>query len=433
MADLQLFRGLRYGAGLADLGDLVCPPYDVLSPDEAREYAAASPYNAIHVHMPGQAQAQAGAADDRYARAAETFARWQREGALVREQQPSLYTLEQRFRGPDGVERTRRGFIARLRLEDLAGGVVLPHERTNSGPKHDRMALLRSTRANMSQIFLLYPDEQNAVWRALGEAERPLPPVTVRDHDGVVHTLQPAAGPRAAEAAALLAGRPVTIADGHHRYETALAYRDEQRAAGSHAADWAMAYFCGMDDPGLAIFPAHRLLRGIDVPPLGEVRARLAERFDVVAELSGGFSDPAPLLDLLGAQAPAAVFGLALPRDGVVLVVRVRDAEAGGRLAARGLAPAVAALPVTILHHLLLPDVFGVQPGASEGLIDYFHRPAEAFASLRAGAHVLGAFLNAPSIADVRRVTDAGEVMPQKATYFFPKLLTGLVFSTLDE
>jgi uncharacterized protein (DUF1015 family) len=436
MADLQLFRGLRYSADL-DLGEVVCPPYDVLSADEARRYAGASPFNAIHVHKPAESVAAGGAAaagGDPYAQAAAMFAAWQRGGVLVREQQPALYTLEQQFRGPDGVARTRRGFIARLRLEEFGRGIVLPHERTNAGPKRDRLALLRSTRANMSQIFLLYPDEQHAVWRALGEAERPLPAVTVRDQDGVVHTLQPAVGPRAAEVAALLADRQVIIADGQHRYETALAYRDEQRAAGSHAGDWVMAYFCGTDDPGLAIFPAHRLLRGIELAPLADIRARLAERFDVLAEITGAPDDPAPLLGLLGAPADAVVFGLVLPGDGLTLVVKLRDAEAArASLVADGLAPAVASLPVTILHHLLLRDVFGVQPGVSEGVIDYFHRPNEAFASLRAGEHVAGAFLNSPTVDDVQRVTAAGEVMPQKATYFYPKLLTGLVFASLDE
>ncbi len=430
MADLELFRGLRYGADEADLRDLVCPPYDVLSPGEARDYGAASPRNAIHLHMPGGADASAG--EGRYAQAGVTFARWLQEGVLVRDQQPSLYTLEQRFRGPDGVPRTRRGFIARLRLAEFASGVVRPHESTHSGPKRDRLALLRSTQANMSQIFLLYPDEQHSVWRALAEAERPQPPVVVRDRDGVEHTLQAAVGPRAAEAATLLAGRHVVIADGHHRYETALAYRDERRAAGSHAADWTMAYFCGMDDPGLAIFPAHRLLRGIEVPPLAEVRARLAARFEVLAETADDLTDPAPLLRQLSVHGQEAVFGLVLPRDGVTLVVRLRDADAVAGLVAEGLAPVAAALPVTILHHLLLRDVFGVRPEASEGLIDYFHRPGEAFEHLRTGQNVAGAFLNAPTIGDVQRVTDAGETMPQKATYFYPKLLTGLVFNPLD-
>jgi uncharacterized protein (DUF1015 family) len=430
MADVRLLCGLRYDARRVALQDVVCPPYDVISPAEARVFRANSPYNAVRLHMPLENDESSG--QDLYAHAAAEFTRWQREGVLVRDKTPSLYLLEQQFRGPDGVLRRRRGFVGRLRLEDAASGVVLPHERTNPGPRSDRLALLRATHANLSQVFLLYHDEEQQVWGTLEEADRPLEPVSVRDSDGTLHSLQPACGPQAEKAAALLAENSLTIADGHHRYAAALAYRDERRAAGDHSADWCMAYFCGMDDPGLAVFAAHRLFKGIDLPPLSEVRRRLAGSFTIVAEMPAAPDDLPAMMSRLTDSGTAPVFGVVLAPERLALVVRLSDAGAVERLIGEGLAPAVASLPVTILHHLLLRDVFDVQPGTSEGLIDYYPRPEEAFERLRAGDHQLGVFLNAPSVDDVRRVTACGEVMPQKATYFFPKLLTGLVFDPLD-
>jgi uncharacterized protein (DUF1015 family) len=431
MPEIKVFRALRYDAARVDVRNVVCPPYDVLSPAEARVYRSSSPYNAIHLDMPSDEEAAAG--EDRYAHAAAAFVRWQREGVLVRDEQPALYLLEQHFRGPDGILRSRRGFVGRLRLEEFATGVLRPHESTNPGPRRDRLALLRASHANLSPLFLLHSDESQRVWRALAQAERPCPPLELGDRDGTRHILQPAVGPHAAEAASLLGAASRIIADGHHRYETALAYCHERRALGDHSADFCMAYFCGMDDPGLAIFPAHRLLTGIELPPLALVRSRLAPHFDVVAEIPGELTDPSPLLDRLKSHAPAPVFGLVLPHERLTLVVRLRGEGAVQGLISEGLAPAVASLPVTILHRLLLRDVFGLQPDGSEGVIEYFHRPEEALERLRAGDDQLGAFLNAPTIEDVRRVAGAGQTMPQKATYFFPKLLTGLLFNPLDE
>ena len=428
MADVRPFRGLRYNAQRVALSDVVCPPYDVISPDEARRYRARSHYNAIRLDMPLTDDESAGR--DRYVQAAAEFARWQREGILVRDGSPGLYLLEQQFRGPDGVPRTRRGFIGRLRLEEPASRIVIPHEHTNPGPRRDRLDLLRATHADLSQVFLLYPDDDHLVWRTAEQVAGPA--VSAYDADGTLHSLRSASGPQAEKAAALLADRSLIIADGHHRYASALAYREERRAAGDHSADWCMAYFCGTDDPGLTIFAAHRLLKSIDVPPLDEVRRRLAGSFTIVADVPDALDDPAATMSRLTGNQAYPSFAVVLPGNHRTLIVRLRDDAAIERLVAGGLAPVVASLPVSVLHHVLLREVLGVEPGASEGLIDYYPRPGDAFASLRAGDHQLGVFLSASTVDDVSRVAAAGEVMPQKATYFFPKLLTGLVFDPLD-
>ena len=430
MADISLFRALRYGATRVDLQTVVVPPYDVLSEAEARAYRQSSPYNAIHLDMPADEEAAVG--EDRYAHAAAEFARWQRERVLLRDGQPALYVLTQDFRGPDGVLRRRRGFIGRLGLGEPGSEVLRPHEATNSGPLRDRLALLRAGHANFSPIFALYADTQQPVWETLATAERPVPPLELRDRDGTTHILQPAVGPQAVAAAALLGGATLIIADGHHRAEAALAYREERRALGDRSADSVMAYFCGTQDSGLEIFPAHRLLRGIQLPSPELLRQRLAARFEIVAEAAGGLTDPSALLHRLRGQATAPHFALLLARERLTLIVRPRGEGAVRSLIDGGLSPELAALPVTILHHLLLPEVFGVAPQASEHLLAYTHRSEEVVERLRAGEYQLGIVLTGASVEDVLRVVAAGQTMPQKATYFFPKLLTGLLFNPLD-
>ena len=425
MPTVTLFRGLRYDPARVPMERVLCPPYDVISREDARRFRS-DPHNAIWVDMPG------GEADG-YPGAADRLSRWRSEGVLVRDQRPSLYVLEQRFEGPDGVPRTRRGLIARLRLDDGAEQSVKPHEMTNPGPRRDRLALLRATHTHLSQVFLLSDVRENDVWRALSGADEAAPAVSVRDVDGAEHTLRPVAGPGAEKAASLLSDHGLVIADGHHRFETALAYRDERRAAGDESACWLMAYFCPMDDPGLAIFPAHRLVRLDETLTTDEVRTRLDGTFGVVGAWSDDLTDPGMLLRRLQEPSPAPAFAIVLPAERCTLIVEFRDERWVQRLVAAGMDPTVAGLGVTLLHQVLLPQIAGIRPGTSEGVIDYENRPAEAFARLRGGEYGLGVFLNAPTLDDVIKVTAAGETMPHKATYFYPKLPTGLVFDPLDD
>jgi uncharacterized protein (DUF1015 family) len=425
MPAVTLFRALRYDAARVRMDRVVCPPYDVISAEEALRFRS-DPLNAIWIDMPG-------GEPDGYAFAADRLRRWRKEGVLAREERPSLYVLEQRFEGPDGVARTRRGVIARLRLDDRMDESVKPHELTNPSPRRDRMALLRATNTHLSPVFLLSDVREKRVWRALSNAVEAAPPVTVRDADGAEHTLRTVAGAGAEQAVSLLSDRGLVIADGHHRFETALAYRDERRAAGDRSAEWLMAYFCAMDDPGLAIFPAHRLVRLQETLSAEEVRTRLDGTFAVVGSWSDDLSDPAMLLRRLRELAPDPAFAIVLPAERLTLIVELRDRGPLRRLVAAGMDATVAGLGVTVLHQVLLPQIAGVRPGTSEGVIDYESRPAEAFARLRGGGYGLGAFLNPPTLADVVKVTAAGETMPHKATYFYPKLPTGLVFDPLEE
>ncbi|MCX6363332.1 MAG: DUF1015 domain-containing protein [Actinobacteria bacterium] len=434
MAEVTPFRGMRYRESIA-LDEVVAPPYDVIPAAQAAELRERSPHNAVHVDLPvapGEAAAEAA-----YARAAATFARWQADGVLVREATPSLYLVDQTYRGPDGRERTRRGFVARLRLADFAERVVHPHERTHAGAKIDRLRLYRATRADLSQIFLLVPDDAAGVEDALAAAADAAPAAAARearDGDGNLHRIVPLAGPGVERIVALLRERPLYIADGHHRYETALAYRDERRGAGDHSADTLMVYLCSMSDPGLTVFPTHRLVRGVVVPPLSELRERLQPFFEVVGTPLRGLEACRSALDGLATEAdPGRVFGLYLPREDVCLVVKSRDPEAQQRLVAAGLSPDAAGLSVTVLHELVFRQVLCMDPAQAEKHIDYANSVPDALAALTGGRYELGAFLNATLVGQVRAIADRGETMPQKSTYFYPKLLTGLVFDPLAD
>ena len=437
MAEIAPFRGSRYDGACVALDEVVSPPYDVLGDDEVCALRARSPYNAIHVDLPATPEDAAvpGAEVDPYARAAATFRSWHDDGVLVRDGTPSLYLVEQSYRGPDGFERLRRGVVARLRVTPFSEGVVLPHEKTHAGPKADRLALTRATRATLSQVFLLYPDDDGAVTAALAAAADAAfggpaaAPQTAHDREGNTHRLAPVSGAPAARVCALLRDQRLFIADGHHRYEAAVHYRDERRAAGDASADWLMVYLCSMNDPGLTVFPTHRLLKGVEVPPMDVVLERMREHFTVFPEQGADAASCQTIAAHLHTFADRGkVFGLYFPREVACCTVELRDPASVAHLLGEGFSPASAQLAVTVLHYLILRDVLGVDPAATEGHIDYVTSPEEAFRRLASGAYTFGAFINATQVSEARAVAEQGETMPQKSTYFYPKLLTGLVF-----
>ena len=429
MADIRPFSGLRYDTARVSLPDAVCPPYDVIGPAAADALRRRSPYNAVHLELP---QAPPGRPGDRYRAAADLLTAWRADGVLRADDEPALYLVDQTFTGPDGHERTRRGFVCLLRLEDFAARVVLPHERTHAGPRVDRLELLRATHANLSQVFLLYPDPGHDVGRALAAAApAPSPALEALDDDGNLCRLRPVSGPVTAQVASLLTDRQLLIADGHHRYETALAYRDERRAAGDPGADWVMVCLSSMDDPGLAIFPTHRLLKGVILPPFDELVARLRTVFDVTEQAGGGALACTPALERVsGSAGPRKELGLYLPAEGRCLALVARD-EASARLTGRGLSPALARLSVSLLAELVFRDALGLDPDTLEGHLDFAKSVDDAVAALEGGGYDLAAFLGATPMDEVRAVAEGGETMPQKSTYFYPKLLTGLVFNAL--
>ncbi len=279
MAEIQPLRALHYD--LAKVGSLnvVCsPPYDVIDPLQREQLAAQSPHNVVAVDLPEPAQP----GGDPYAHAAELLARWQDEGAVVRDDEPALWVLTQEYTGPDGTRRTRSGFFARVRVTEYGPGRIRPHERTHPGPKEDRLRLTRATRTNLSPIFSLYDDPGNSAWRALAPTIETPPYGALEDEDGTVSRLW-----RVTDATAIgavqraLDPAELLIADGHHRYETARVYADEIGGEGDHR--YVLQYLVSLEDPGLTVFPTHRLVSGLREDPARQeaLAATLRELFEI--------------------------------------------------------------------------------------------------------------------------------------------------------
>ena len=394
MAVVRPLAGLRYDpARVGDVGQVLAPPYDVITAAEQAELYARSPYNVIRLILPRE--------PERGPVAAQTLREWIAAGILRPDPGPALYLYSQQFSLPDGSTRRRDGLLCRLRLEDFASGVVRPHERTLPGPKADRLAILRATGANLSAIFGLYARPGEAVRELLAGVERGAPLVDVNGWHQLWRVTDAAA---IARVQAALADETVIIADGHHRYETALAYRDEQ--PGNEAAEYVLAYLANMEEEGVVILPTHRLVRGPLALEAGALAARLGESFAV---------EP-----MDARRRAAGEIDCVLPDRRLRLRAGPRARE---RL--RDLPPVLRGLEVECLRRTILEPILGVGPEE----LEFTHDDEEAVAAVMAGRAAVAFLLNPPSMAQVRAVCLAGEVMPEKSTYFYPKLATGLVFS----
>lgn len=396
MAMVSAFAGVRYEpARVGGLEAVIAPPYDVISEAEQAALYERSPWNVVRLIL--------GRETPRAEAAARTLASWVAERVLVRDPVPALYVYRQTFRLPDG-ERAREGILCRLRLETFESGLVRPHERTFPGPKADRLALLRATGAFLSPIFGLYAGAGPRLRDVLATVTANTPLEAVSDVAGEGHRvwrIDDAA--TIAAVAEALAPESILIADGHHRYETALAHRDE--GGPPHV----LAYLADMHDPGLVILPTHRLVRGALPTDAATLEARLREAFSVV---------PCPP----GARRAAGEIDCILPDR------RLRLRALPAALARLEDVPApLRALDVTLFERAILGPVLGLDPAR----LAFTHDDAEAMAAVPAEASA--AFLvNPPTIDAVRAVCLAGEVMPQKSTYFHPKLADGLVFDLFD-
>ncbi|HSJ98428.1 MAG TPA: DUF1015 domain-containing protein [Myxococcota bacterium] len=433
MTDVRPFRALRYDPARVDLDRVIAPPYDVVNAEERAFYWERDPHGAIRLELTRDPDAEA-AAD--YRDVAGAIAAWRRAGVLRLDEAPALYALRQRFAGPGGEPRAREGFFAALRLEPYERRIVRPHERTLAGPKADRLKLLRATRANLSPIFLLYEDPERTLTGLLAAQLDAGPAVEARDPAGVEHRLVPIREPAAiARVRGFLAERPVVIADGHHRYETALAYQAERRAAagGEAGHDFVLAYLADAYAPGSLLLPIHRVVREAPAPDDPTWRARLPGW----EEQRVPCPDPERLPALLAAHlAPLADRHQAFAADdgsGVLRIfARLRRGPEGSGAAAE--AEADGEIGTRVLHAEVLAGVFGLDDAAvRDGAVGFAKQPLEAAREVRAGRGTVALYLNPLRPSDVFRVTAAGEVLPQKSTYFHPKLPTGLCFRLLDE
>jgi len=430
--ELLPFRALRYdAAAVPDLSVVVCPPYDVISPAERELLAARDPRNAVHVELP---VGEVGGALSPYEAAADTFSGWIADGTLRRDERPMIYVYEQRYRAADGSEQRARGFFARLRLEPYGPtSGVLPHEHTLSGPKEDRFRLMSAVQANLSPVLFLYDHgDQGAAAEGHMQALISAPPeIEALGPGGLVNRLwvaDPAESDHARELRALAAFGPLTIADGHHRYETALRFRDQPDAP--NGADFALALLYDAHSGGLVLLPWHRVLRGI-----GEGRALMdaASEWFTVTPCNGSAELLAALAGGDGWEVAAhpGLIGLWTSEGGALLEV--------DRERVHGLLPASASetlrwLDVTVLSSTL-SRMIGRAPEelATNGTLTYVSDAHAAIAQVDSGAADAAFLLRPTPIEDVIAVAAAGEHMPAKSTFFHPKAATGLVFNLLTD
>jgi uncharacterized protein (DUF1015 family) len=422
MADVQPLRAIRYNPAL-DLSLAVCPPFDTISPEEQQRLYERSLYNAVRIEL---AKSNGGT---RYENAARTLAEWLGDSTLLRDESPAYYLYRQSF--PHGnTSYTRTILFARLRVVPWSEGTVLPHEQTFGAPKEDRIQNMRATKLNGSPVFLLYRDEAGEVRHATETGGSRT--VKFRTEDGQGHSITRIDDPDAIAALQRAFGNEnLYIADGHHRYETALAYRDEVRSqsaswSGDEPANFALVALVAADDPGLLVLPIHR------VTSIGDGWSAVRPRLEAMFNIEPVTGDIAAAV---AARAGEPVFGFVASDSPGNLLLTVKDADAVDRALPADRSAAWKALDYSAANHAIMQACLGL---TTEQMKDYktvqFTEDAEdAEAAVRGGGARYAVVLNPISAHRVLELADAGERMPQKSTFFYPKVPTGIVFNPVGD
>lgn len=435
MAQIRPFRALRYNTNdPLSLALVTAPPYDCITPQEQEELYRTHPHNIVRLIL-GRRQPGDDATRNSYTRAADFLEKWKRTAILVRDADPSLYLYQQEFQ-VEGRAYLREGILARVGLEEYGTGKVFPHEETLPGPREDRLRLMREVRANLSPIFALYPDAENLVTQLVHQVIRCDPVVQTVDADGVVHRLFASSDPGLAERVAeVMADMPLYIADGHHRYETALAYRRELAEKGetvdeNHPAASVLALCVSMHNPGLAVLPTHRVLRGLPDLTADRLRKATAEHF-TWQEFVGAEATSPRLFEHLR-DAPAHSFGL-WTRDTVkAFLLTLKRMDVMDRLAPDK-SDAWRRLDVAILERVLLGEDLPRAVADVAGLRrEYVHLAQQAFDAVHEDGADAAVLLKPLPVASLEQMARTGERMPPKSTYFYPKALSGIVINPLD-
>jgi uncharacterized protein (DUF1015 family) len=431
MPDIRPFRGVRYDmAHVGALSDVVAPPYDVIDRALQDRLYDASPYNIIRLEY-NREEPGDGPEENRYTRAARFLREWTMDGVLQEEPHQAFYVVHQTFE-VEGRTFVRKGFLARVRLEPFGEGKIFPHEQTLSGPKADRLALFNATQFNLSPVFGLYPDPDAQVLRAVEAGIRDRTPLEATDHLGVVNQLWPVLDPIAHTAVqGLMGSKPIFIADGHHRFETGLNFRDARSQAGNltgpdDPANFAMMMLVGMSDPGLLILPTHRLVSGFAGLTSDLLRQRLETEFEV-ASVGKGDGASREAWAQIEASGDQDILGFGTVADGNWITARLRsDAKMDA------LCPEHSAdwrsLGVSILHELVLKKLLGDLGTAS---CRYVHLIDEVQQSVASRDCDLVCLVPPAGMDHVEAIASNLEKMPPKSTYFYPKLLSGLVLNPL--
>lgn len=424
MANVTPFRGLRYNTRKAGaIEQLCCPPYDIISEKQRLDYLNKNEYNVIRLELPK--------GDDPYNTAAQTLAEWKKDGILVAENKPALYIYEEEFTAY-GERKSIKGLIARVKLEEFSKGIILPHEFTLSKAKEDRLELMKATNCNFSQIYALYTDETHSTGAQIERCSSKAPSVEFTDGDNVTHRMWTVTDESViSEICAGFEDRRLFIADGHHRYETALNYRDYCRENGiskeGDAQDYQMFFLVDMEHKGLVVFPTHRLIRGLPLFDGEKVIEKCREYFSVTGleDVSKTEKELARLYEK-GEKA----FGFYFGKDGWILTLK--DKNNLSKILP-GISDALAQLDVTVLHTLILERILGIDKEnmAKQINLTYTRKFKEAVSGVDSGEYQGAFILNPTRVTQIRDVAANGEKMPQKSTYFYPKTITGMVINEL--
>lgn len=431
MADIRPFRGLRYNLQRVAASQVVTQPYDKITPGMQDKYYAASPYNLVRIIL-GRRQDRDNKVENVYTRAAAFGRQWREEGILQQDSEPSIYAYSQTFKAPSGKRFERRGFIALGRVEDYSAKVVYRHEQTLAKPKADRLDLLRATRTHYEQLFLLYEDsgEVDALLATPNE-----PTIDVSDEYGVVHRVWQFSDAHVVTAVReKMNDKKLVIADGHHRYETALNFRNECREKmGSNSLEapyeFVMMTFVNMNDPGLLVLPTHRVVHSLDSFSVDQFKKASEELFEV--EEVEPSMDSARATALLYEKGHRGTVLLALTGNRGFLL---HSPKSAGEKYLQGLSPRQRSLDVVQLHKCLLEGVLKLSEESirNQQNLSYLRDASEAMLQVRQGKANIAFLMNSCPVQKVRDIALAGEVMPQKSTDFYPKLLSGLTAYALE-
>jgi uncharacterized protein (DUF1015 family) len=416
VAEIEPLRALHYDLDkTGGLQPVLAPPYDVIDAEQRAELEARSPYNVVRIDLP--------VGDDPYAEAARVLDQWRKQGIVAQDDEPALWALEQDYTGPDGERRTRRGFLARVRVENYGAGRIRPHERTHPGPKEDRLKLTRATQANLSPIFSLFSDPGGAAWRTVASPRAAQPWGEATDDDGTVNRMWRVGAPEAIDAVKrTLNDAELLIADGHHRYETARVYADEIGGEGPHR--YVLMCLVALEDPGLTVFPTHRLLRGLR-PDQHETLANALKRdFDIERLQSTD--------ELVPAYGAEVRFGYIDAHFRQPFMLTLKD-PAIADAALPDHAEPYRRLDTAVLEALILKGALEMTDEDIDHLNGLgYARDFDDALHLVQTAEYDAAFFMAPTpVKQVQAVAETGESMPPKSTYFFPKVPTGLLFNPL--
>jgi uncharacterized protein (DUF1015 family) len=434
MPEIQAFRGIRYNLGrVGALSDVVTPPYDVIGPELQDAFYGKHPHSFIRIDLNRIQPGDDDEANNRYTRAARFYKQWRDESILTVEADPAIYVYHQEF-AYAGTTYVRRGFMGRQRLTRFGEGQVFPHEETLPAAKVDRLMLTVVTKANLSPIFGLYPDPDCEAQNVLDEAIAGKTPLVATDHLGVVHRLWPVTDVATiAKLSAVMGPKPIFIADGHHRYETACNYRDQIYDSGflspEHPANYTLMMCVAMDDPGLIVMPTHRLFRGLPEMTADQLAAKLKPCF-ATRPAGEGPEMAATIWEDIETGGDQGSIGLYTHKDGHWLIATLTDAGRD-RMAevAKEHTDAWRALGVSLLHRLIVDDLLGCKDPPKP---TYVHLIEEVVDGLRTGEYPMAAVVMPATVEDVRTISLGGERMPAKSTYFYPKLLSGLVINPLE-